>query len=94
MANERWESPFPYTLAYNLFKQHFTELNRVYWAFVPAKDTIKKAAKNIFLVVPSNVEVATDIGEEDLLWHIRRFIGDLGPGVFVSLKDRTTYPQY
>lgn len=46
MANERWESPFPYTLAYNLFKQHFTELNRVYWAFVPAKDTIKKAAKN------------------------------------------------
>ncbi len=25
---------------------------------------IKKAAKNIFLVVPSNVEVATDIGEE------------------------------
>lgn len=45
MANERWESPFPYTLAYNLFKQHFTELNRVYWAFVPAKDTIKKAAK-------------------------------------------------
>ena len=26
---------------------------------------IKKAAKTIFLVVPSNVEVATDIGEED-----------------------------
>lgn len=25
---------------------------------------IKKAAKNIFLVVPSNVEVATDIGED------------------------------
>ena len=26
---------------------------------------IKKAAKNIFLVVPSNVEVATEIGEPD-----------------------------
>lgn len=26
---------------------------------------IKKAAKNIFLVVPSNVEVATEIGEND-----------------------------
>ena len=42
----RWQSPFPYTLAFNLFKQHITELNKVYWAFVPASNTIKKLAKN------------------------------------------------
>lgn len=45
MNNVRWESPFPYTLAFNLFKQHFEEINRSYWAFVPSSNTIKKAAK-------------------------------------------------
>ena len=48
---DRWQSPFPYTLAFNLFRQHITELNKVYWAFVPASNTIKKAAKK---------ELATD----------------------------------
>ncbi len=43
--NDRWLSPFPYTLAFNLFRQHLTELNNVYWAFVPASNTIKKSAK-------------------------------------------------
>lgn len=42
---ERWQSPFPYTLSYNLFRKHITELNKMYWAFVPASNTIKKAAK-------------------------------------------------
>ena len=40
MSNVRWESPFPYSLAFNLFKQHFEEINRSYWAFVPAANTI------------------------------------------------------
>lgn len=45
MSNVRWESPFPYTLAFNLFKQHIEEINRSYWAFVPAANTIKSLAK-------------------------------------------------
>lgn len=45
MGNVRWESPFPYSLAFNLFKQHFEEINRSYWAFVPAANTIKALAK-------------------------------------------------
>lgn len=45
MNNVRWESPFPYSLAFNLFKQHFEEINRSYWAFVPAANTIKSFAK-------------------------------------------------
>lgn len=43
---DRWTSPFPYTLAYNLFRQHITELNNIYWSFVPVSNTIKKSAKN------------------------------------------------
>lgn len=45
MNNIRWESPFPYTLAFNLFKKHLEEINRAYWAFVPAANTIKSLAK-------------------------------------------------
>lgn len=45
MKNVRWESPFPYSLAFNLFKQHFEEINRSYWAFVPASNTIIALAK-------------------------------------------------
>lgn len=45
MSSVRWNSPFPYTLAFNLFKQHFEEINRAYWAFVPASNTIKALAK-------------------------------------------------
>lgn len=45
MIDVRWKSPFPYTLAFNLFKKHFTELNDAYWAFVPANNTIKSQAK-------------------------------------------------
>ena len=36
---------FPYSLAFNLFKQHFEEINRSYWAFVPVANTIKSLAK-------------------------------------------------
>ena len=49
MNNVRWESPFPYSLAFNLFKQHFEEINRSYWAFVPAANTIKSFAKKSLL---------------------------------------------
>lgn len=45
MSNARWNSPFPYSLAFNLFKQHFEEINRSYWAFVPVANTIKSLAK-------------------------------------------------
>mgnify|MGYP003269779713 CR=1 FL=1 len=45
MSNVRWNSPFPYSLAFNLFKQHFEEINRSYWAFVPVANTIKSLAK-------------------------------------------------
>lgn len=44
MANERWVSPFPHTIPYLLFVEHFTELNNIYWAHVPAKNTIEKKA--------------------------------------------------
>jgi len=46
MNSIRWESPFPYTLAFNLFKQHIEEISRAYWAFVPTANTIKSFAKN------------------------------------------------
>ena len=45
MADERWISPFKNSLAYYLFMKHFTELNDVYWAHVPASDTIIKHMK-------------------------------------------------
>ena len=44
MANERWNSPFSHTIAFVLFKEHFTELNNIYWAHVPAASTIEKKA--------------------------------------------------
>lgn len=44
MANERWNSPFNRTIAFFLFRKHFTELNDVYWAHVPASNTIEKKA--------------------------------------------------
>ena len=42
MANERWNSPFPWSIPYHLFQKHFTELNEIYWAHVPAANTIEK----------------------------------------------------
>ena len=44
MSNERWVSPFSHTIPYLLFIEHFTELNNIYWAHVPAKNTIEKKA--------------------------------------------------
>lgn len=42
MSDERWISPFNNSLAYVLFMKHFTELNAIYWAHVPASNTIMK----------------------------------------------------
>lgn len=42
MANERWESPFEWSIPYFLFIKHFTELNSIYWSHVPAASTIEK----------------------------------------------------
>ncbi len=44
VTDVRWESPFKRTIPYNLFLQHFTELNKIYWAHVPAASTIEKNA--------------------------------------------------
>lgn len=42
--NIRWEAPFSYSLAHDLFIQHLTELNKLYWSHVPAANTIEKKA--------------------------------------------------
>lgn len=44
MPEVRWTTPFPHSFAYKLFEQHFTELNKMYWANVPASNTIEKEA--------------------------------------------------
>ncbi|MBQ7661022.1 MAG: hypothetical protein IJS44_03100 [Clostridia bacterium] len=46
VPNDRWNSPFPHTLAFELFRRHFTELNNIYWAHVPAANTIQRKAKD------------------------------------------------
>lgn len=46
MDNVRWNSPFPYSICRKLFINHMTELNRMYWAHVPAANTIEKNATN------------------------------------------------
>lgn len=46
VPDDRWNSPFPHTLAFELFRRHFTELNSIYWAHVPAANTIIKKAKD------------------------------------------------
>jgi len=53
MADERWLSPFNNSLAYHLFIKHFSELNRIYWAHVPASSTITKHMKQLTVDNPS-----------------------------------------
>ena len=45
MHDERWVNPFNHSMAYILFMKHFTELNNVYWAHIPVRNTIKKQIK-------------------------------------------------
>lgn len=45
VPHERWKSPLLHTIAYELFRQHLTEINNIYWSFVPANETIKKEAR-------------------------------------------------
>lgn len=65
MANERWNSPFPYTLAFNLFKKHFTELNQIYWSFVPAYNTIVSKAKKSLVTDEADPKTFFLIHDED-----------------------------
>lgn len=44
MSDERWISPYNHSIPYILFSKHFTEINNVYWAYVPASSTIEKKA--------------------------------------------------
>lgn len=65
MSNARWESPFQYTLAFNLFKKHFTELNQAYWAFIPAYNTIKSTSKKSLSSDDSDPKAFFLIRDED-----------------------------
>lgn len=40
----RWNSPYAHTMAFDMFHEHFTEINSIYWANVPASSTIEKLA--------------------------------------------------
>lgn len=44
MDDYRWKSQFSFSIPYALFNKHFTELNSIYWAHVPAANTIEKNA--------------------------------------------------
>lgn len=48
MKNVRWNSPFPYSICHKLFIEHLTELNKMYWAHVPAANTIEKEAMSSY----------------------------------------------
>lgn len=41
----RWDSPFSHSFAHRLFRQHFTELNDMYWSFVPAANKTEQQIK-------------------------------------------------
>lgn len=41
----RWDSPFSHSFAHRLFRQHFTELNGMYWSFVPAANKTEQQVK-------------------------------------------------
>lgn len=65
MANERWDSPFSFTLAFNLFKKHFEEINAAYWSFVPAYSTIIANAKSALLTDDADPKTFFLIHDED-----------------------------
>lgn len=65
MSNERWQSPFLHTIAYNLYKKHVRELNKIYWAYVPATNTIKKAAKKALVHDDADPKTYFLIKDED-----------------------------
>lgn len=45
MRDVRWETPFKRSIPYYLFLKHLTELNEIYWAYVPAASTIEKKSQ-------------------------------------------------
>lgn len=45
IVDVRWKNPHSNTIAYVLFRKHFTEINDVYWANYTAQITIEKEAK-------------------------------------------------
>lgn len=65
MANERWNSPFNKTIAYTLFIKHFTELNDIYWAHVPAASTIESKAKQALCPTSADPKTFFLIHDED-----------------------------
>lgn len=49
----RWNSPFDHSIAFRVFNQHFTELNRMYWAYAPAVTKTEKEVKKLMKEDPS-----------------------------------------
>ena len=65
LSNERWNSPFGKTIAFVLFSKHFTELNDIYWAHVPAASTIESKAKKALSSPPADPKTFFLIRDED-----------------------------
>ena len=65
MSNERWMSPFGKTIAFTLFSKHFTELNDIYWAHVPAASTIESKAKKALTSPDADPKTFFLIRDED-----------------------------
>ena len=47
MKFERWRTPKGATIAYWLFKAHHTQINDLYWAFVPPSNLANKKVRNV-----------------------------------------------
>lgn len=52
LTETRWQSPFDHSIAFRIFSQHFTELNRMYWAYAPAATKIEKDVQKLLMEEP------------------------------------------
>lgn len=43
---DRWTCFHDHTFVYDVFKEYHTEVNQIYWSFIPSSDTIKVQTKN------------------------------------------------
>lgn len=75
MPDVRWSSPFPHTLSFELFREHFTELNHIYWSFVPASNTILSSAQKTLIDENADPKKYFLISDEDDR-HIAATLGE------------------
>ena len=61
---DRWTCFYDHTFVYDIFKEYHTEINQIYWSFIPCSDTIKAQTKgqhkgtilsNIMVCEPTNM---------------------------------------